>query len=120
MKQNQNAGCKTGSHTDVKPDYSARIIGALTLLIALLLAMVSQAHAAPVAVTVTLDAQQDAYVNDDDPAQNHDGQQLQVAATKRSFVSFDLSVIPAGATIVEAKLHLNVVDVAGDMPQNLS
>jgi hypothetical protein len=78
--------------------------------------------------SLTLLAQQDAWVNEGAPATNFGGDPLlhvgrisaQVAVfNRRTLVQFDLSPLPAGATIVSAKLQLYQVNWNGSTQYNI-
>ncbi|MCB0037071.1 MAG: DNRLRE domain-containing protein [Anaerolineales bacterium] len=100
-------------------------LGTILLTAAVLLATFlwqtnARAEVNMVVQTVNIPAQADAAVDATNATTNYGSDPLAVSSNQRSFISFDLSDLPAGATILTATLKLNVAEATGaDLPQPL-
>ncbi|MFZ1757012.1 MAG: DNRLRE domain-containing protein, partial [Caldilineaceae bacterium] len=92
---------------------------AAALLAALLWSSGPAAQAAPSAITITLFAQQDAMVHSGTATTNYGAGSLGVTSNNQSFVWFDLSSLPANATINSAMLMLMPADIVGTGPHSI-
>lgn len=93
---------------------------AMTLLATLMLiSSPATTQAAPSAITVTLFAQADAMVHSGTATTNYGAGSLGVTANNQSFVWFDLSGLPANATINSAILMLMPADIVGTGPHSI-
>lgn len=89
------------------------------LLIGLLWSSGPAAQAAPAAFTTTLLAQADAMVHSGTATTNYGAASLGVTTDNQSFVYFDLSSLPANATINSAILMLQPADIVGTGPHTI-
>jgi len=92
------------------------ILAAVLLFGLFLSGTLSTAQAAPTAQTVTLFAQADAMVDANLPTSNFGAGSLGVASNNQSYVWFDISNLPANATIDSAILQLMPADIVGQGP----
>lgn len=92
---------------------------AASLLVALLWSSGPAAQAAPAAFTTTLFAQADAMVHSGTATTNYGANSLGVTSNNQSFVYFDLSSLPANATISSAILMLKPADIVDTGPHDI-
>lgn len=100
--------------------YTPSLPGAvrIALLLFVLLALLAptslgSVRAAPAAKTVTLKAEADAFVTSGAPNDNYASDPLGVTTDTRSYVKFNLTVLPTGATIDSAVLRLRQERLVG-------
>ena len=90
----------------------SRVMPVALIMLLFLLSMTGSAAAA----STTIYATQDTYVRSTMPGMNYAGDILYSGSGLNLLAQFDISSIPAGATINSATLKLYVADITGDIP----
>ncbi|MEZ4830407.1 MAG: DNRLRE domain-containing protein [Caldilineaceae bacterium] len=95
------------------------LVGLVAAMLALVGAMQLQAASSTI-INTAIPSQQDAYVSASSPTANLGVGQISVLRNTRGYVAFDLSALPADATILDARLRMKPASFAGAPPISVS